>query len=357
MSSARPLTAALLLLASAAGAREPSGAAVLEATEEMRAAAAAWLTTLDDDLRTQGTFAFDGPERTNWQFVPMERVGVAFKEMNLPQRRAARALMRSALSDRGYLKVTTIMSLENVLRTMEADRPDVASRRDQEKYWFAVFGDPTATDGRPWGWRVEGHHVSLNFASTGPETDDPLASTPLFLGANPAEVRVGPRVGLRALGAEDDLGRAVMASLDAEQRAAATLAPEAPGDVAGVPGAPPKIEGPAGLSVREMNATQQAAVRRLVESFANLLRPEAADDLLSEIDSAGFDQLHFAWAGSVATLTDPATTKRHYFRVHGPTFILELDFQEPNHVHSVWHSTTDDFGLETLRRHHAAHAH
>lgn len=349
--------AALLAATAFCPAHEGTHAATVAATEEMRVAAVAWLATLDDGLKGKATFDFDSPVRTGWQFVPMERVGVALKEMDLTQRRAARALMRSALSDRGYLKVTTIMSLESVLRRMEADRPNVESIRDQEKYWFAVFGDPSATDGRPWGWRVEGHHVSLNFASTGPEADDPLASTPLFLGANPAEVRVGPRLGLRALGAEDDLGRAVMASLDAEQRAAATIDAEAPDDVAGVPGAPPKIDGPAGLAVAEMNPEQRAKVRALVTAFANVLRPEAADDLLHEIEEAGYDELHFAWAGSLATLEDPATPERHYFRVHGPTFILELDFQEPNHVHTVWHSTDDDFGLDTLQRHHAEHSH
>jgi hypothetical protein len=351
------VTLLLTIAATIARGHEPRVQKTLIATEEMRVAAIEWLAMLNDELREKATDDFAAPERTDWQFVPMERGGVSFKEMTLPQRRAARALLESALSDQGYLKVTTIMSLEGVLRTMEATRPGVEWIRDPEKYHFFVFGDPSAADGRPWGWRFEGHHLSLNFTSTGPEADDPLASTPIFLGASPAEVRLGPQQGLRPLGAEDDLGRAVMASLDPEQRARATIAPEAPADVAGVPGVPPKVEGLAGLAVAEMRQEQRDAVWRLVEAFANLLRPEAAEDLLSEIEAARVDNLHFAWAGSIATLTNPATTERHYFRVHGPTFILEYDFQEPNHVHTVWHSPVNDFGLETLRRHYAEHEH
>ncbi len=210
----------------------------------------------------EATFAFDHPQRTDWQFVPMERKGLAWKEMDLPQRRAARALMESALSDQGYLKATTIMSLEEVLRTIEADRPDVENIRHSEKYWFAVFGSPGANDGTPWGWRVEGHHLSLNFSSLADASPSAakapmVATTPLFMGANPAEVRVGPKMGLRALGAEDDLGRAVMAALDAAQQKRATIAEEAPADVAGVPGALPAIAGPVGLTVAKMNPTQR----------------------------------------------------------------------------------------------------
>jgi hypothetical protein len=335
-------------------------APVALANEEMRLAASAWLALLSDEQRAQATFPFDHPQRTDWQFIPMERKGLPWKEMDLAQRRAARALMESALSDQGYLKATTIMSLEEVLRTIEADRADVENIRHPEKYWFAVFGYPGTNDGSPWGWRVEGHHLSLNFSSlagASPKAAPIVATTPLFMGANPAEVRVGPKMGLRALGAEDDLGRAVMASLDTAQRKAATIADEAPADVAGVPGVPAAIAVPVGLSVAKMHPTQGDKVRALIEAVVEVLRPELAEQELAEIDAAGFEHVHFAWAGGTETLTDIATTERHYFRVHGPTFIIEYDFQEPNHVHCVWHSPDDDFGLDTLRRHHAAYSH
>ncbi len=190
-----------------------------------------FLSTLSGDLREKATFAFDGPERTDWHFIPKERVGVMFKEMNLEQRRAAHRLLKAALSVKGYLKATTIMSLEQILRELEADRPGTVERRDQEKYWFAIFGEPS-TD-QPWGWRVEGHHLSVNFSSVSGAI---VSSTPFFVGANPAEVRTGPRAGLRVLGQEEDTGRKIMRALDERQQKVALIATEAPADVITVPG-------------------------------------------------------------------------------------------------------------------------
>ena len=140
----------------------------------------------------------------------MERVGVNWHEMNLDQRRAGHALLRTALSSQGFFKAVTIMSLEQELRRMETDRPGVEQIRDPEKYWFALFGDPASDE--PWGWRIEGHHLSLNFSSV---TGQVVSVTPAFFGANPAELRDGPRAGLRVLGAEEDLGRKLITSCSA----------------------------------------------------------------------------------------------------------------------------------------------
>ncbi|MCA9238586.1 MAG: DUF3500 domain-containing protein, partial [Planctomycetales bacterium] len=227
--------------------------------DQMRQAAEEFLSALTPELQAQVRFPFDGVQRTNWHYVPMERVGVPFKAMSLEQRRAARKLMRSVLSDKGYLKATTIMSLEQVLRAMEAGRDGVDSIRDPEKYWFALFGDPAGDE--PWGWRVEGHHLSLNFTSE----DGVVASfAPLFLGANPAEVRVGPRSGLRALGSEEDAARELMASFTDQQRERVLITEEAPREVLTVPGAPIDLGAPAGLALREMTAEQQQLLKALV---------------------------------------------------------------------------------------------
>src|SRR5690606_19093335 len=140
------------------------------------------------------------PERTDWHFVPKDRIGVKWGDMNIEQRRAAHNLLRTALSSQGYLKATTIMSLESELRRIESSRPGVNNIRDPEKYWFALFGDPTGDE--PWGWRIEGHHLSLNFSSV---TGQVASVTPAFFGSNPAELRDGFRAGLRILGKEEDL--------------------------------------------------------------------------------------------------------------------------------------------------------
>ncbi|MCA9187558.1 MAG: DUF3500 domain-containing protein, partial [Planctomycetales bacterium] len=196
---------------------------------QMVSAANEFLDTLTPELKQQITFKFDGPERTDWHFIPKDRTGVKLKDLSLEQRRAAHHLLHTTLSSAGYLKATSIMNLENVLRLLESDQADVNQRRDPEKYWLAIYGTPS-TD-QPWGWRIEGHHLSLNFSTV----EGIVASTPLFLGANPAEVRVGPSTGLRVLGEEEDMARGLLAMLNEEQRQQATIATEAPKDVITAP--------------------------------------------------------------------------------------------------------------------------
>jgi hypothetical protein len=303
-----------------------------------------FLDALSDDLREKATFAFDGPERTDWHFIPKERLGVTLKEMNLEQRRAAHRLMKNALSVKGYLKATTIMSLEQILRVLEADRPGTIERRDQEKYWFAVFGEPGAE--KPWGWRVEGHHLSINFSSVSGVI---VSSTPFFLGANPAEVRTGPRTGLRVLGDEEDIGRRIMRTLDREQRKVALIDTEAPADVITVPGHEIDLGAPAGIALDEMPAGKRRQVFALIRELVSNLRGELAAAEMKTIRESDAGKIHFAWAGSLRP------GEGHYYRIHGSTFIIEYDNtqNEANHAHIVWHSMTNDFGLDTLKNHHA----
>jgi len=316
--------------------------------EEMRQATSAFLESLDENLREKATFPFDGDERTDWHFIPKERVGVNWHDMNLDQRRAAHVLLRTALSSQGYLKAATIMSLETELRRTESQRPNVERIRDPEKYWFAVFGDPTTEE--PWGWKIEGHHLSLNFSSA---TGRMVAVTPAFFGANPAEIRQGPRAGLRVLGGEEDLARQLIQSCSDEQRAEAIIADESPGEVIAVPGKEIKFGEPAGLAAGEMNDEQQELLRRLVKELVNNFSQDLSRKFWSEIREAGFEKIHFAWAGSL----EPG--KGHYFRIHGPTLAIEYDNtqNDANHIHIVWHSPENNFGRDTLRRHYEESPH
>ncbi len=314
----------------------------------MRAAVVAWRDTLGPDLARQATFDFDGKERTDWQFVPMDRVGVKWDEMNLQQRRAAFALLRTALSNQGFFKAMTIMSLENELHRLEAGRPDARHVRDPERYWFALFGDP-ASD-KPWGWRIEGHHLSLNFSSVSGQV---VSVTPAFFGSNPAELRDGPRAGLRVLGMEEDLGRQLITSCSPDERKEAIIAVEAPGDVIAMPGLEINFAEPVGLAAAEMSAEQQALFRQLLDEVIGNFNHELKDQAWREIDEAGFDKLHFAWAGSLKP------GEGHYFRIHGPTLVIEYDNtqNEANHAHLVWHSPGNNFGADFLRRHYAESPH
>lgn len=321
---------------------------ILVDQQAMRAAALAWRDALDPELARQATFDLDSPVRTDWHFIPKEREGVNWGEMNLEQRRAAHQLLRTALSSQGYFKALTIISLENELRKIEADRPNVDQIRDPQKYWFALFGDPAGDE--PWGWRIEGHHLSLNFSSI---TGQVLSVTPAFFGSNPAEVREGPRAGLRILGKEEDLGRELINSCTPAQLEEAIILDAAPDEIITQPGIEIKFAEPDGLAASSMTRSQRALLRKLLTELFGNYEAELRDKALHEMEHAGFDKLHFGWAGS---------TKRgegHYFRIHGPTLVIEYDNTQnnANHAHLVWHSPSNNFAADFLRKHYEESPH
>src|SRR5688500_215476 len=176
---------------------------------DMVAAANALLTTLSAEQKTTATYPLTDKERENWNFVPLARSGLPLKDMSAPQQELAFALLRTGLSHTGMARAEAIISLENVLKELE----NGAARRDPTLYFVTLFGTPAAN--APWGWRFEGHHPSFNFTVAG---GTHVYFTPSFIGSNPAEVRSGPKSGLRVLREEDDLGRAFVLSLDEKQR-------------------------------------------------------------------------------------------------------------------------------------------
>jgi len=171
---------------------------------EMAAAARAFLDSLDEAQSAKARIAFDDAERENWHFVPRERLGLPLKDLNERQLALQRRLLETAMSREGLLKLDTIILLESYLAGLE-NNPE---RRDAKKYYTTVFGEPKP-DGA-WGWRFEGHHLSLNFTMKG---GDHIAVTPSFFAANRAHVKEGPLAGTRPLGAEEDLARALARSL------------------------------------------------------------------------------------------------------------------------------------------------
>ncbi|HYC72476.1 MAG TPA: DUF3500 domain-containing protein [Opitutaceae bacterium] len=306
---------------------------------EMAAAAAAWLESLDETQRQRATYPLKDDERENWHFVPRARNGIPLKDMTEPQRRLARELAAAGLSRRALLTTDAIIALEDVLFTMEG-----AARRDRGLYFFTVFGapDPHGT----WGWRLEGHHLAINFLIVDGEK---FSATPMFFGANPAEVRIEhPQRGRRALAAEEDLGRALVESLDAAQRRAAVIADKAPGDIVTGNDREAKLAAPAGLAYSGMNRDQQARLRELVEVYAARLRPELARAEMQKISDRSWNDVRFAWAGAIEK------GQPHYYRIHGPGFVIEYDNVQNggNHIHTTWRDFAGDFGRDLLREHH-----
>jgi hypothetical protein len=265
--------------------------------------------------------------------------------MTEPQRQAAHALLKTGLSQTGYLTVTGIMELEDILRAIEGGR---RFARDKEEYYVSVFGEPSATG--TWAWRVEGHHVSLRFTVV---RGSVVASMPAFLGANPAEVRDGPKKGLRVLGAREDAARALLEALAPERRAAAIIDATAPGDILTENKNEISPLAPAGVAYASMNAAERARLLALIDVYLSMMDPDIASSRRAALDRAGLDRIAFAWAGGTAR------GDKHYYRVQGPTFLIEYDNtqNDANHIHSVWRDFNGDFGRDLLREHLAAVAH
>jgi hypothetical protein len=277
-------------------------------------------------------------ERLNWHYVPRGREGVPFKAMRAPGRAAAHELMKASLSAVGYTKAVNVIQLETVLRQIET----FGLSRDPENYAFTVFGNPGAS--APWGWRVEGHHLSLNFTLV---PGRPVAMTPAFLGANPAQVPSGPRKDQRVLAAEQDLGRALARSLSEPQRARTVIAAQSLGDIVTGPGRADSLATPAGLPLADMTGDQRSLAARLIEEYARNMRSELAEQELRRMREAGPERVHFAWAGPLEA------GRAHYYRLHGPTLLIEYDNTQnnANHIHSVWHDPGRNFGLDLLGAH------
>ncbi len=317
-------------------ATEPAGA-------KMADAAQSFLATLDGDTKAKATFAYDDKERFNYHFIPLQdkekkstRKGLPMEQMTAKQKEAALSLLKSGTSASGYLKATTIMSLESILRDLEKDNG--AMVRNPGWYFVTVFGTPSKTG--KWGWRVEGHHLSLNFTLDGGTV---VSATPAFFGCNPADVKDGDRKGLKALAESDDLGRELVMALTDDQKKVAILEKQHP-EVQGQTSSP-KLGDPQGITADKLNDKQRAILNKLLDSYAERMTADVAEKEIKEAHSAAPDKVYFSWWGGV----EPG--KPHSYRVHGPTFAVEfLNVQEDaaknpaNHIHSAWRSLKNDFG-------------
>jgi len=282
-----------------------SHASAHDLAAEMSAAATAFFDALDESAQAKISFTFDDENREGWHFIPKERPGLPIGELTIEQHDLAMTLLQTALSHRGLETSKQIMALESVLHEMENGNP----KRDPAKYNFYFFGKPS--NEQPWGWRIEGHHLSINITIAGGEV---LSTTPAFMGASPAEVPVGKRKGFRALALQ-------------EAKAA-------------------RLE-PLGIAASEMTEQQQAILNELIDCYLDNFRTELCESDRKKIEAAGVENIHFAWAGFIQP------KKPHYYRVQGPTFIFEYDNSQnnANHVHTMWRDTENDFGENLLKRH------
>ena len=312
-------------------------------TALMAEAAQAFLDSLTPEQRSAAMFPFNSDDRFDWHYIPRERKGVPLKTMSGPQKKAALALVEASLSAEGYDKSERIRQLEQILYDREG-----RAIRDTELYFFMIFGEPTA-DGT-WGWRYEGHHISGNWTVH----DGMLSSsTPQFFGTNPAYVREGSRAGERVLVLEDILPRSLIASMSAAHRRAAIISDEAPSDILTTSDRQAAIQENTGVAFGDLSRGQQDVLWALIEEYANVQPPAVAAERLAKVKEAGLDGIRFAWAGSLEE------GQPHYYRVQGPTFLIEYDNVQntANHVHSVWRDFDGDFGRDVLGAHYRQYAH
>jgi len=310
---------------------------------KLAVAAQKFVDTLTPEQKKQTLYPFDSPERTNWEFVPLQkdnrptRKGLPLQDMTPPQKTLALALVEAGTSVSGNKQATTIMSLESILKVQEAKKP--TNVRDPEWYFFTIFGTPGKSG--QWGWRVEGHHLSINYTL---DNNEVVSATPTFFGANPSTVKDGPKKGERILPEVEDYARELFKSLDDKQQAEAFQSKNfgEPKSKSVKPTVGPAV----GVPATKMTAKQRDLLMKLVHAYADRLPPEVAVAELKRVQDAGTDKIHFAYSGG----TEPG--KGYTYRVQGPSFVIEfLNVQADsggnpaNHIHSCWRRMDGDFGI------------
>jgi len=314
-----------------------------EVPAEMLAAANTFLGTLNADQKKLAIYPLTDAERENWNFVPIARNGLTFKKMTTEQYGLGMALLRSGLSHTGVARVQATMQMELVLKELEKDTP--AGRRDPVNYFVTIFGEPSAD--KSWGWRFEGHHVAFNFTVVDGKH---VFFTPGFLGGNPGEVRTGgPRQGERVLGEEEDLGHAVIQSLDAAQKKIAIFTDKAPNEIVTTNKHHVTPLSPEGITAAQLNPAQRERLFALVRVYTNRWRPELSAETFAAF-TANLDKLTFAWAG--ATERGKVAT---YYRIQCPEYLIEFDNSQnnANHIHTTVRAFKGDFGTDLLAEHYA----
>lgn len=307
----------------------------------MAAAANQLLGSLSDEQKQKATFAFDNPHRTAWYFTPQQdkgkatRKGLALKDMDEKQRKLVIQLLEAGTSKDGKDKALDVISLEAVLRELEKGRSGIV--RDPDWYFVSVFGKPGPAG--KWGWRLEGHHLSLNFTF---DNGKVVSATPCFYGANPREILAGDRKGHRALPSEEDLARELVKSLFPDQKKTAILSDKPRAEDIKEGNAQAVVEAePKGLAFGDMSTEQRKLLFSIVQTYTNKLARDIGHAAMAEIRQAGFDKVRFAWWGGL----EPR--QPHVYRIQGPTFVLEYvcTQNDANHIHSCWRSLKGDFGL------------
>ena len=296
---------------------------------------------LDEEERELISFPFENGERRSWHYIPKSRPGLSLAQMGQAAQRLTRRLLATVLSPEGSRTVEAIIEHERILGMAERAEGQSRHSRDPGLYNLSVFG---AIGGSAWGWRFEGHHLSLHFTIVGGRF---VATQPSFLGANPAKVRSGPHAGLRILAPLEDRARALLDGLEPGQQDRALLSDRAPADIITSNDRSVSLRRAEGLPGAALAGQQRKQLMALLDAYAARLEPRLAETALAAVLDRGLDSVHFAWAGGLAA------GEPHYYRLQGPRFFAEYDNVQngANHIHSVWRDPDNDFGEDILKGH------
>lgn len=303
-----------------------------------------FLNSLDDAQLSKTQLQFDDVSRETWHYFPATmwpRTGIQLGELSANQKELFHKMLKHHLSQSGYNKTMDIMSLENVLAEETGD----THMRDINKYHISVYGNPAKDE--VWSWTFEGHHILLSFTSV----DDKISFTPRFFGANPAIVQSGPRKGEHTLAMEENLGLQLINSLSGEQKAKTIFDENAPWDILTKNSVSVSADSPKGISLTELDKSQQEALLKLIYEYISAVPDEIAKTRMSTLESEEMQDIHFAWAGATSL------GKPHYYCIQGKSFLIEFDNSQndANHIHSVWRDFDGDFGRDLIQEHYAAH--
>jgi hypothetical protein len=304
--------------------------------------AASWLAgSLTDPQRAQMCRPLtDEDLRRDWTYVPADRAGLTFGDLDRAQRKGIHQLLATALSPHAYAQAASIMALEDVLDLREGgDRG-----RHNTDYWTIFFGEPGKDEA--WGWRFEGHHVSVNVTVVG----DQVSVSPCFLGSNPAVIDYRGTPVIAPLPLEAQLPRELLAAMGSGCRSSAIVANTAPYDIhtSYAPRIGSAAIEPLGVSGAKLPGAAEELLRRLVDLYVDRLPAVLAADRRPDLN-----EVHFAWEGSL----EPG--QGHYYRLQAPDFLVEYDNtqNDANHIHSVCRFPRGDFGDDILAAHYATHPH
>lgn len=305
-----------------------------------------FLKSLDREQLKKAQLPFNDMSRQVWHFLPGQmwpRAGIMMKDLNRTQKQQVFILLRQHLSEAGFEKIMSIIDLEKVQAKMGQDQ----EMRDSEKYFVAIYGDPI--NDKLWAWSFEGHHISLNFTIT----DKKVSMAPRFLGASPAVIPSGNRMGERTLAAEDDMGLELINSMSTEQRIKTIFSTQPYYEIVTSNATEVGPLSPVGIKMNELNKDQQIHLKKLITEYLSAMPEALAAQRMKQIEQEDFDQIRFAWAGATK-LGDG-----HYYRIQGLTFLIEFDntVGNANHIHTIWRDFDGDFGKDIIKEHYLDDSH